>query len=105
MNVGKTYTHETSFTLPEAVLNPDNVYIVALLLDSRNGNIVNADMQKLTDGQPTGITNVGLAAGPDREEVFTLDGRKVSTAGNRPGMYVRRTVKDGKATVMKFVIK
>ena len=105
MNVGKTYTHETEFTLPESVLNPDNVYIVALLLDSRNGNIVNADMQKLTDGQPTGITNVGLAAGPDREEVFTLDGRKVSTAGNRPGMYVRRTVKDGKATVVKFVVK
>ena len=105
MNVGKTYTHETTFTLPETVLNPDNVYIVALLLDSRNGNIANADMQKLTDGLPTGITNAGAEAGPDREDMFTLDGRKVSTAGNRPGIYVLRTVKNGKATVRKLVVK
>ena len=104
MNVGKTYTHETTFTLPETVLNPDNVYIVALLLDRRNGNIVNADMQKLTDGLPTGISNVNASAGPDREEMFTLDGRKVTTTDNRTGIYILRTVKDGKATVRKIVV-
>lgn len=105
MNVGKTYTHETEFTLPESVLNPDNVYIVALLLDSRNGNIVNADMRKLTDGLPTGISGVRASAGPDREETFTIDGRKVTTTADRPGVYILRTVKNGKATVRKIVVK
>ena len=105
MNVGKTYTHETEFTLPESVLNPDNVYIVALLLDSRNGNIVNADMRKLTDGLPTGISGVSTSAGPDREETFTLDGRKVTTTADQPGVYILRTVKNGKATVRKVVIR
>ena len=90
--MGKTYTHETEFTLPESVLNPDNVYIVALLLDSRNGNIVNADMRKLTDGLPTGISGVSASAGPDREETFTLDGRKVTTTADQPGVYILRTV-------------
>ena len=78
---------------------------MALLLDRRNGNIVNADMKKLTDGLPTGITNASAEAGPDREEMFTLDGRKVHATGNRPGIYVLRTVKNGKATVRKLVVK
>lgn len=105
MDAGKTYMHETAFTLPETVLNPDNVYIVALLLDSRNGNIVNADMQKLTGGKPTGIDTASTADGPDHIEVYTIDGRRVPQHVTRPGIYIVRTVSGGKATTRKIAIQ
>lgn len=105
MDMGKMYTHEVTFSLPKEVINPDNVYIVAMLIDGRNGSIVNADMKKLTSEMPSAITNVDAGLLPDSHEFYSIDGRKVTANDHTPGIYIQRTVKDGKIYVKKFIVR
>lgn len=105
MDMGKEYTHEVTFSLPQEVINPDNVYIVAMLIDGRNGSIVNADMKKLTPEIPSVITNVDDGLLPDSQEFYSIDGRRVTANEHLPGIYIQRTVKDGKMYVKKFIVK
>lgn len=80
MDAGREYVTTESFTLPETVLNVDNVYIVAMLIDTRSSGIVNADMAKLTADDPAGIAGPGVNTEPERVEIYTLDGRCVGKA-------------------------
>ena len=105
MDMGKEYTHEVTFSLPQEVINPDNVYIVAMLIDGRNGSIVNADMKKLTLEIPSVITDVDAGLLPDSQDFYSIDGRKVTANDHTPGIYIQRTVKDGKMYVKKFIVK
>lgn len=105
MDMGKMYTHEVTFSLPKEVINPNNVYIVAMLIDGRNGSIVNADMKKLTSEKPSVITDVDAGLLPDSQEFYSIDGRKVAANEHMPGIYIQRTVKDGKIYVKKFIMK
>lgn len=105
MDAGREYVTTESFTLPETVLNVDNVYIVAMLIDTRSSGIVNADMAKLTADDPAGIANPGVNTEPERVEIYTLDGRRVAEGSLVPGIYIRRTVSGGKATTEKFIAK
>lgn len=47
---GITYKHEYSFNLPRNVQNKDNISIVALLIDNKMGEILNADSYELGEG-------------------------------------------------------
>ena len=76
-----------------------------MLIDTRNGGIVNADMKKLTANGPSGIDNPAADCGPDRVETYTIDGRRVAEGSLVPGIYIRRTVSGGKATTEKFIAK
>lgn len=105
MDAGREYVTTESFTLPETVLNVDNVYIVAMLIDTRSSGIVNADMAKLTADDPAGIVGPGVNTEPERVEIYTLDGRRVAEGSLVPGIYIRRTVSGGKATTEKFIAK
>ena len=105
MDAGREYVTTESFTLPETVLNVDNVYIVAMLIDTRSSGIVNADMAKLTADDPAGIAGTGVNTEPERVEIYTLDGRRVAEGSLVPGIYIRRTVSGGKATTEKFIAK
>lgn len=105
MDAGREYVTTESFTLPETVLNVDNVYIVAMLIDTRSSGIVNADMAKLTADDPAGIAGPGVNTEPERVEIYTLDGRRVAEGSLVPGIYIRRTVSGGKATTEKFMAK
>lgn len=105
MDAGREYVTTESFTLPEKVLNVDNVYIVAMLIDTRSSGIVNADMAKLTADDPAGIAGPGVNTEPERVEIYTVDGRRVAEGSLVPGIYIRRTVSGGKATTEKFIAK
>lgn len=105
MDAGREYVTTESFTLPETVLNVDNVYIVAMLIDTRSSGIVNADMAKLTADDPVGIAGPGVNTEPERVEIYTVDGRRVAEGSLVPGIYIRRTVSGGKATTEKFMAK
>ncbi len=105
MDAGREYVTTESFTLPETVLNVDNVYIVAMLIDTRSSGIVNADMAKLTADDPAGIAGPGVNTEPERVEIYTVDGRRVAEGSLVPGIYIRRTVSGGKATTEKFIAK
>lgn len=105
MDAGREYVTTESFTLPETVLNVDNVYIVAMLIDTRSSGIVNADMAKLTADDPAGIAGPGVNTEPERVEIYTVDGRRVAEGSLVPGIYIRRTVSGGNATTEKFMAK
>lgn len=105
MDAGREYVTTESFTLPETVLNVDNVYIVAMLIDTRSSGIVNADMAKLTADDPAGIAGPGVNTEPERVEIYTVDGRRMAEGSLVPGIYIRRTVSGGKATTEKFIAK
>lgn len=105
MDAGREYVTTESFTLPETVLNVDNVYIVAMLIDTRSSGIVNADMAKLTADDPAGIAGPGVNTEPERVEIYTVDGRRVAEGSLVPGIYIRRTVSGGKATTEKFMAR
>lgn len=105
MDAGREYVTTESFTLPETVLNVDNVYIVAMLIDTRSSGIVNADMAKLTADDPAGIAGPGVNTESERVEIYTVDGRRVAEGSLVPGIYIRRTVSGGKATTEKFIAK
>ena len=105
MDAGREYVTTESFTLPETVLNVDNVYIVAMLIDTRSSGIVNADMAKLTADDPAEIAGPGVNTEPERVEIYTVDGRRVAEGSLVPGIYIRRTVSGGKATTEKFMAR
>ena len=105
MDAGREYVTTESFTLPETVLNVDNVYIVAMLIDTRSSGIVNADMAKLTADDPAGIAGPGVNTEPERLEIYTLDGRRVAEGSLVPGIYIRRTVSGGKTMTRKIIVK
>lgn len=105
IDAGVEYETEERFSLPETVLNADNVYIVAMLVNTLGGNIVNADMAKVTANEPTGIFNPDVNTAPERTEVYTIDGRRVAGGGLAPGIYIKRTIKGGKATARKITVK
>lgn len=105
MDAGREYVTTESFTLPETVLNVDNVYIVAMLIDTRSSGIVNADMAKLTADDPAGIAGTGVNTEPERVEIYTVDGRRVAEGSLVPGIYIRRTVSGGKTMTRKIIVK
>lgn len=104
MTAGKTYTHETNFTLPANVLDAANVEIVALLLDTRNGSVVNADAVKLGNDPTSGVTFDSNPPTDERTELFTVDGKRVDSRHARKGIYIQRTTSGGKTTVRKIVL-
>lgn len=105
MDAGREYVTTESFTLPETVLNVDNVYIVAMLIDTRSSGIVNADMAKLTADDPAGIAGPSVNTEPERVEIYTVDGRRVAEGSLVPGIYIRRTVSGGKTMTRKIIVK
>ena len=95
---GETYKTKYTLTIPDKVNDINNVRIVTLLLDTSNGEILNADCCQLTDIPVTGIDNVasdsnqhqglynalGIKLHPDDKEsnvlnkgLFILKGKKI----------------------------
>ena len=70
-----TLTLPTKTTLKNA-LQKDQIYVVAILLDSK-GNVVNAAKKKVADYTPTAIQSVGNTNTAEAAR-YTLDGRQIS---------------------------
>lgn len=102
MAAGKTYCHETTFSLPETVLSADNVELVAMLIDTTDGAIVNADKKSVT-GKPSGIAQSVATAEPDSVSYYTLSGCKVERPHN--GIFIVRKVEGGKVTTKKLYLR
>ena len=94
-----------SFTLPDNILDDDNVALVIMLVDQRDERIVNGLLVGVGKNSLTGINGIETTAGCGQTEMFTIDGRKVDSGSNIPGVYIMRTVKDGKAEVKKVLLK
>ncbi len=97
IEAGKEYVHATTFQLPDAVLNADNVQVVAMIVNTHDGTIVNADRINLTNAQ-TSIGHTPTNGGQRQSQLHTIDGR---TANNScRGLII---VRNADGTVRKIV--
>jgi hypothetical protein len=124
-----SYTHSMDIALPDtAIQNKDNVHVVALLLDSQTGEIVNA-AQVMLDGTSGigGIRNsdpvvatveasnglLTVNATNARAQIFTTDGRLVATKNvngtrvipmnGKKGIFMVR-ISNGESSIVKKVV-
>ena len=124
ITLGETKTHSYEITVPENIKNIHNVHIVAMLVDTYTGEIINASSRKLAD--ITGIKSVSgnaeaasievgagslnISANNAVATVYTTDGRTVVSRrvnGNiglhlPAGSYIVR-VEDGQNATVKKV--
>lgn len=70
----QTVTDERSFILPDNILEDDNVEIVVLLIDKKDGRIVNGQNVELVPGSGTGISGVADNSGAEKSVVYSLNG-------------------------------
>ena len=89
---GQSYNYEYSLTLPTNVLNKDNVRIVAMLIDSWTGEIINAadckigesftkiqqiDNRQLTNDKYYDLSGRRIIGKPTQKGIYIINGRKV----------------------------
>ncbi len=89
---GETYKTKYTLTVPDNVKDLSNVRIVTLLLDTRTGEILNADRCSLSDIPDTSISNI-TTDDNKRHDIFNSLGMKVGTdttpaKGLRKGLYI-----------------
>lgn len=89
---GETYKTKYTLTVPDNVKDLSNVRIVTLILDTRTGEILNADLCSLSDIPDTSISNV-TTDDNKRHDIFNSLGMKVGTdttpaKGLRKGLYI-----------------
>ena len=89
---GETYKTKYTLTVPDNVKDLSNVRIVTLLLDTRTGEILNADLCSLSDIPDTSISNI-TTDDNKRHDIFNSLGMKVGTdttpaKGLRKGLYI-----------------
>ncbi len=100
IEAGKEYEHKVTFQLPDAVLNADNVQVVAMIVDTRDNTIVNADRVNLT-GTQASIAHTRSDCGQRQDRFYTIDG--CAASGSSRGLIIVQNVKDG--SVRKIVRK
>lgn len=89
---GETYKTKYTLTVPDNVKELSNVRIVTLLLDTRTGEILNADLCSISDIPDTSISNI-TTDDNKRHDIFNSLGMKVGTdttpaKGLRKGLYI-----------------
>lgn len=89
---GETYKTKYTLTVPDNVKELSNVRIVTLILDTRTGEILNADLCSLSDIPDTSISNI-TTDDNKRHDIFNSLGMKVGTdttpaKGLRKGLYI-----------------
>ncbi len=73
VKAGETYPFSASYPLPESILNPDNLNVIAMIIDNSNGEIMNAtSVRPVTDGVDH-IESSDLLNITRRGEVLAID--------------------------------
>lgn len=92
LTCGKAQTYVQRFDTSDNVLvqDPDRLSVVALLIDTVTGQIVNAGKAHVTGSEHSGIATATLegANGPTAPHLYRLDGRAVSPAAK--GLVIER---------------
>ena len=101
VKMGEKYNSEYTLTLPDNVQNAHNANIVTLLLDTRSGEIMNADCVPLADFIPDGIQDI-LHVTDTNQDIYSITGVKIGSMtdaqkNNLKGIYIR----NGKKVLVK----
>ena len=77
LEAGKVYSTQFSTAWPSSIASPDNASVVAMLIDSQSGPVVNAiRVQPTVGGDASAVADVEQAA-PASADVYTLSGVRV----------------------------
>lgn len=77
LEAGKVYSTQFSTAWPSSIASPDNASVVAMLIDSQSGQVVNAiRVQPTVGGDASAVADVEQAA-PASADVYTLSGVRV----------------------------
>lgn len=101
VKMGEKYNSEYTLTLPDNVQNAHNANIVTLLLDTRSGEIMNADCVPLAEFIPDGIQDI-LHETDTNQDIYSITGVKIGSMTdtqkkNLKGIYIRK----GKKVLVK----
>ena len=99
--MGEKYNSEYTLTLPDNVQNAHNANIVTLLLDTRSGEIMNADCVPLAEFIPDGIQDI-VHETDTNQDIYSITGVKIGSMTdtqkkNLKGIYIRK----GKKVLVK----
>lgn len=97
IEAGKEYVHTTTFQLPDAVLNADNVQVVTMIVNTHDNTIVNADRLNLTNAQ-SAIGHIRTDSVQQQSQLYTIDGRTAND--NSHGLII---VRNADGSVRKVV--
>ena len=116
---GEKYEYEYNFTLPTNILDVENIWLVALLLNADTEEIVNAHKVRIMSSDygtgitltnPTHFATVRICDGwvlslDNRTEtrIFSLDGKEIPNGSLRSGVYIIKQKRDGIISVSKTV--
>jgi len=73
---GETYSHDFQFVLPQNIQNMHNIYIVTLLIDGFNGEILNAAKTAIVS-DPTDIVSITPSNEP--YHIYNVSGQRVQS--------------------------
>lgn len=102
---GKEYKNTLDIKLPSVISNPANCKVVVMLIDALRGNVINANVAPMVDGEsigsPAGVEEVVIpdeanisivaregmviAAGAQRVAAYSADGRMLGIASSLDG--------------------
>lgn len=116
---GETYTYSYELTLPSTIQNKENIEIAVLLINSKSGEIMNADKvevkkQSSNIEQTSTRTELGiysengtikLDTEHDSLQVFTTEGTPVPNKNLHPGIYLVRVTQGNAIYVRKAIIQ
>lgn len=99
MKAGQIYTYDHRLPLSDNILNKDKCRLVVLLIDSRDGSIINADCKNLSEFSNLHRNEIG------RDVItggfwFTLSGTKIAPT-DKPGIYIVPTANGYKKKIVK----
>lgn len=116
---GETYTYSYELTLPNTIQNKENIEIAVLLINSKSGEIMNADKVEVkkqsssieqTSTRPelriySENGTIKLDTEHDSLQVFTTEGALVHNKNLHPGIYLVRVTRGNAIYVRKAIIR
>ena len=119
MNEYNPINYSTVLDLPSTVINPDNIKVVAFIINKKKGSIENAVQVNVTEQGETAIADVNATQTPDiavvggavvaegfdgKLCVYTIDGKQIANENLSRGVYVVRGTGAEKTFVKKIVV-
>lgn len=106
IEANKTYSTTVAGAFPQAIENPNNVNVVAVLIDTQSGEVINAAKAHVEPYDPTGIEGTTANAEAIAIDYYTLSGMHISSASAVSGTVIRRTImSDGTVKAEKILRK
>lgn len=106
IEANKVYSTNISGKFPESIDDPNNASVVAVLIDTQTGEVINAAKAHVEAYDPTGIESTTANAETVATEYYTLSGIRINNPSAVNGTVIRRIIfNDGTVKTEKILKK